>query len=603
MKEELVSIIMPSYNTGKFIQETIDSVINQTYDNWELIIVDDCSSDNTDEIVKSIKDDRIFYLKNKKNSGAAVSRNKALKMAKGKWIAFLDSDDLWMPQKLEKQVRFMEENHYYFSYTDYEEINEDGQRTGVSVTGPERITKRGMYRYCWPGCLTVMYDAEKVGLLQIKDIKKNNDYAMWLKVCKKADCYLLKECLAEYRVRKKSISHDKFLRKVKSHYELFRKCEKKNIIYSVCNTLENMLFAVLKKKTMRKKCMKKEICIIGHLALEKELLNGQTIKTKIVMEELKKELGKSEVLAVDTYGAKKHLIRLFFDIGKMMRCCKNVVMMPAQNGVRFLSPTLWFWKKIFRSSIYYIVIGGWLSDFINEKAMLKNSLKSFDGIFVETNVMKLSLEQKGFKNIFIMPNCKNLEIIHQADLAESFSYPLKLCTFSRVMREKGIEDAINAVMEINKSKNNIVYSLDIYGFIEPNYSEKFKQMQKEFPKYIRYCGMVDYDQSTAILRNYYALLFPTKFYTEGIPGTIIDAYASGIPVISAKWESFGDIIDEKRLGYGYEFGQHKKLIEILYFLAEKPNVIVSMKRECLAEAEKYTSSNVVKEFVKNYIKK
>ena len=123
MKEELVSIIMPSYNTGKFIQETIDSVINQTYDNWELIIVDDCSSDNTDEIVKSIKDDRIFYLKNKKNSGAAVSRNKALKMAKGKWIAFLDSDDLWKKDKLEKQIKFMKNNNYHFSYTNYIEKN------------------------------------------------------------------------------------------------------------------------------------------------------------------------------------------------------------------------------------------------------------------------------------------------------------------------------------------------------------------------------------------------------------------------------------------------------------------------------------------------
>ena len=104
MEKELVSIIMPSYNTGKFIEETINSVINQTYNNWELIIVDDCSNDNTDEIVKSIKDSRIVYLKNEKNSGAAVSRNKALKEAKGRWIAFLDSDDLWKREKLEKQI-------------------------------------------------------------------------------------------------------------------------------------------------------------------------------------------------------------------------------------------------------------------------------------------------------------------------------------------------------------------------------------------------------------------------------------------------------------------------------------------------------------------
>ena len=109
--DELVSIIMPSYNTAKFISETIESVLVQTYTNWELIIVDDCSTDNTDEVVKSfLSDNRIKYITNEKNSGAAVSRNRALREAKGKWIAFLDSDDLWLPVKLEKQIAFMKEN-------------------------------------------------------------------------------------------------------------------------------------------------------------------------------------------------------------------------------------------------------------------------------------------------------------------------------------------------------------------------------------------------------------------------------------------------------------------------------------------------------------
>ena len=127
---ELVSIIMPSFNTGKFIKETIDSVINQTYRNWELIIIDDCSTDNTNEVVKKINDSRIIYLKNEVNSGAAVSRNKALREAKGRWIAFLDSDDLWKNDKLEKQINFMKKNNYYFSYTDYIEIDENGNSNG-----------------------------------------------------------------------------------------------------------------------------------------------------------------------------------------------------------------------------------------------------------------------------------------------------------------------------------------------------------------------------------------------------------------------------------------------------------------------------------------
>lgn len=251
----LVSIIMPSYNTASFIAESIQSVLAQSYKDWELIIVDDCSPDNTDEVVKPyLSDERIRYLKNEKNSGTAVSRNRALREAKGKWIAFLDSDDLWMPEKLQKQVRFMEKNGYHFSYTNYAEIDTEDKRNGISVTGPKRITKTGFFNYCWPGCLTVMYDAETVGLIQISDIKKNNDYAMWLKVCKKADCYLLDEELALYRRgRAGSVSTHSIKTMIGWHYKLYREAEGQNPVAAVFNTGRNMVFGFYKKKRYVKK--------------------------------------------------------------------------------------------------------------------------------------------------------------------------------------------------------------------------------------------------------------------------------------------------------------------------------------------------------------
>lgn len=246
---DLVSIITPSYNTALYIAETIRSVQAQTYTNWEMIIVDDCSTDNTDEIVAPfLADGRIRYLKNEKNSGAAVSRNYALREATGRWIAFLDSDDVWMPDKLEKQIAFMERNQYHFSYTCYEEMDESSKQLGVTVTGPAKITKHGMYNYCWMGCLTVMYDREYVGLIQIENIKKNNDYAMWLKVCKKADCYLLDEVLAQYRRgRAGSISTQKYTALIKWHYKLYAEAEKKNPVISFVLTCRNMIFGVWKK--------------------------------------------------------------------------------------------------------------------------------------------------------------------------------------------------------------------------------------------------------------------------------------------------------------------------------------------------------------------
>ena len=243
----LVSIIMPSYNTAKYIGDSIRSVLAQTYTNWELIIVDDCSTDNSDEIVAQFKDSRITYVKNERNSGAAISRNRALKMAKGKWIAFLDSDDLWTPDKLEKQIAFMEQNGYAFSYTRYIEIDEMGKNTGTLVGGPSHITQIGMFNYCWPGCLTIMYNRDIVGDIQIADIKKNNDYAIWLKVCRMADCYLLSETLACYRKRGGSISRHSYATMIKWHYKLYREAEKMNPITSMWNTGRNLLFGVWKK--------------------------------------------------------------------------------------------------------------------------------------------------------------------------------------------------------------------------------------------------------------------------------------------------------------------------------------------------------------------
>jgi len=252
--EYLVSIIMPSYNTGQFIRDTIESVLKQTYSKWELIIVDDCSTDHTDEVIKPyLQDERIKYLKNEKNSGAAVSRNYALREAKGKWIAFLDSDDLWEPDKLQKQISFMEENGYHFSYTNYKEINENSEPLGIVVSGPSKITKIGMYNYCWPGCLTVMYDAEHVGLIQIENIKKNNDYAMWLKVCKKANCYLLDETLARYRKRSGSISNQGYMKLIKWHYKLFNEAEHSNCVSSALLTANNLFWGLIKKFRYKEK--------------------------------------------------------------------------------------------------------------------------------------------------------------------------------------------------------------------------------------------------------------------------------------------------------------------------------------------------------------
>lgn len=249
MIDGLVSIIMPSWNTGRFIGESIQCVIDQTYQDWELIIVDDCSTDNTDDVVLSFSDPRIKYLKNVSNLGAALTRNRAMREAQGEWIAFLDSDDLWNQNKLEKQIQFMKDNNYVLSYHEYEKIDEENNPLHLYVSGPRVVNKFKMYCYDFIGQLTMMYSAKHFGLIQIKDIRKNNDYAIRLQLykMKNTKCYLLKENLAKYRIRKQSISHDKISKKLKSHYDLFHMCDEKKAPLALCFASWNMINGIVKK--------------------------------------------------------------------------------------------------------------------------------------------------------------------------------------------------------------------------------------------------------------------------------------------------------------------------------------------------------------------
>lgn len=251
---DLISIIMPSYNAAKYIENSIKSVQSQTYEKWELIIVDDCSSDNTVEIIQEIDDSRIRLFKNKVNSGAAISRNKALREARGKWVAFLDADDIWAPEKLEKQLNFMRKKKYAFTYTDYR-IQLNGEWLPYICTGPKMVNKRKMYDYCYFSTITVMYDQERVGLLQIPDLKKNNDYALWLKAVENVDCYRYPQCLSYYIKHEGSISSGSKLKLIKWHYLLFRKGLNKNSIISCILTCNNLIHGIVKKIKYKEKAL------------------------------------------------------------------------------------------------------------------------------------------------------------------------------------------------------------------------------------------------------------------------------------------------------------------------------------------------------------
>ena len=243
---DLVSIIMPSYNTAKYIKNSVNSVLAQTYQNWELLIVEDCSTDNTMEVLSTFDDERIKVFVNERNSGAALSRNFALRQAKGRWIAFLDSDDIWHPQKLEKQIAFMEQNGYAFTFTDYR-IRLNGEWLPYINTGPDVVNKRKMYNYCYFSTITVMYDVNVIGLIQIENLRKNNDYAMWLKAIEKSKAYRLGECLSYYIKHSGSVSSGKKIKLLVWHYALFRIGQNRGRFISAVLTLNNLIHGIFKK--------------------------------------------------------------------------------------------------------------------------------------------------------------------------------------------------------------------------------------------------------------------------------------------------------------------------------------------------------------------
>ena len=251
LEEDLISIIMPSFNASKYIRASIRSIQRQTYRNWELIIVDDCSSDNTVEVIQEFQDPRIRLYINEENSGAAISRNKALREAKGKWIAFLDSDDIWVPEKLEEQLTFMRKNDYAFTYTDYR-IQLNGEWLPYINIGPDKVNKWKMYNYCYFSTITVMYDQSKVGLIQIADLKKNNDYAMWLQAVEKVDCYRYPKCMSYYIKHDGSVSSGSKIKLIKWHYLLFKEGMSKNPITATILTINNLFHGVIKKVKYKK---------------------------------------------------------------------------------------------------------------------------------------------------------------------------------------------------------------------------------------------------------------------------------------------------------------------------------------------------------------
>lgn len=346
-----------------------------------------------------------------------------------------------------------------------------------------------------------------------------------------------------------------------------------------------------------KTCCKVGIC--GHFGNGKSFLDGQTVKTKMIYQILRMKMNSVDL--VDTYCWQKKIFQFIANCILLIRKSENIILLPAQNGVKIFIPFFCFLNFFFKKKIHYVVIGGWLPDFLEQRKWLCFFLNKLDGIYVEAHAMRRKLEALRLKNVYYMPNCKELHILNESELVCSTAEPYRLCTFSRVMKEKGIEDAVKAVKAVNVKCKRTVYTLDIYGQVDSSQVQWFEELRGGFPDYIRYKGSVSFEKSVYILKNYFALLFPTYYEGEGFAGTIIDAYSAGLPIVASDWKYNREIVVEGKTGILFPAGDIDSFEKKLQWLMDNSILWNNMKINCLKKAEEYLPENVLSVLVHNLI--
>ncbi|WP_163398641.1 glycosyltransferase family 2 protein [Flavobacterium fluviatile] len=252
---ELVSIITPTYNAEKYIRETLQSVLNQSYQNWEMILADDASTDTTVAIIEEFaqKDNRIRLFKLPENNGNGFARNAALEKASGKYIAYLDADDLWFREKLEKQIQFLKTNNLHFTFSFYDSIDEEGNALNRRVESPNPLTYKQVFFCNYVGNLTAIYDADYFGKIILETSQKRQDWRIWLTILEQIKTAKpVPESLAFYRIRKNSVSSSKF-KLIKHNFGVYREFHGHNFVFSVLLMIRFLYTQLIVKQQYIKK--------------------------------------------------------------------------------------------------------------------------------------------------------------------------------------------------------------------------------------------------------------------------------------------------------------------------------------------------------------
>lgn len=338
-----------------------------------------------------------------------------------------------------------------------------------------------------------------------------------------------------------------------------------------------------------------KIGLIGRIAKGAELVDGQTIKTKILLEELIRIYPEATYNIVDSYKCKSKIISYIVNVIKTIKNSDVIFILLSSNGIKITFPIISLVNKIYNKPILHDVIGGRLDVIAKKNPLILKSIKNFYINMVESQNLANKLKYIGVDNVEVVPNFKRIESISEYELKNNIDEPFKFCTFSRVSKSKGIGEAITSIKQINAEEGYCKVCLDIYGPIESEYEEEFNLILQNTDESISYKGCVNYNDSVDILKNYSALLFPTTFYGEGFPGTLIDAFSAGLPVIATDWHCNSEIIDDGENGLLYPASKPEQLTDKMYQFMNEAHKIHLMKRNCIKKSREFHADIVMKQ--------
>lgn len=343
--------------------------------------------------------------------------------------------------------------------------------------------------------------------------------------------------------------------------------------------------------------MQKRIAIIGHFGGNNHFTDGQTVKTVNLYNELKAATS-WDIIKVDTFYKSNNPFLLLFGLIKALITTKNFIILLSIGGMKFFFPLLAFFSRFFGINVYHDVIGGNLAEHVKENPKFIYYLNSFKKNWVETNLLKNELEELGITNVDVIPNFRRLKTANIELLPKEYNEPFSFCTFSRVIAEKGIGEAINAIMYVNNKLGRQICKLDIYGPIGEDYKKEFECLLKKSPAFIQYCGEVPNEKAIEVLKNYTALLFPTHWDGESQAGTLSESCLALLPAIATDWRCNKEMIKDGYNGYLYP-GKYANSLEdaLLYFIYNK-DCIYQMRQNCLKMATFYQPDIYIEKIIK-----